>query len=232
MRESQKGLAHFFLILVAAIFVLGILGYYAHKNGQVKLTPNSDVSIKTNEITPTPYEEIANGVYTNNLYRFRFKYPHHLLINFNDLGWTNPDQMSYMEAEFKDIDDNARTYATYTLNLYITKSEEGKKEFYRNYYRRLNVPEYSDAEEKERQLLHNNVIISKYKVQNYPVFIQYQYAAKYASDWEPSNGHNAELLKDDSLLLSFNIFSPGDLDETKIVRLRMLQDILESIEFF
>lgn len=232
MRKSRKGFAHPFLMLVAAIFGIGALSYYAYKNGQVKLTPNSNVFIEPHEITPTPYEEVANGVYTNNFYHFRFKYAHNLLINFNDLRWNTPDQMSYMEAEFKDINDNAGKYATYTLILYVTKSYEGKQEFYRNYHRQLNVPEFSEEEEKEKKLLFNNIIVKKFTIEKSPAFIRYQYAAPYASDWEPTHGHHAEFLKDDSLLLSFNIFSLGDQDKLKGQRLKILEEIINSLEFF
>src|SRR3989344_4320216 len=74
--KNQKGFAHFFLILTLTLIAVVGIGYYAYKNGQIKLTPSKE------QVSPTPTSEsTANWkTYTNTKYAFSFKYPPNLYL--------------------------------------------------------------------------------------------------------------------------------------------------------
>ena len=59
VNRNSKGFAHFLLLLLVVIFAFGGIGYYAYKNGQIKLP--SQKSLKT--LTPTPLEsQFCGGI--------------------------------------------------------------------------------------------------------------------------------------------------------------------------
>ena len=72
MRQNLRGFVHLFVPLILALIVFAGIGYYAYKNGQIKLTSQ-------NNIFPPPtinLEETTNWKTYNNLSNnFQIKYP-------------------------------------------------------------------------------------------------------------------------------------------------------------
>ena len=94
MNTNFKGFAHFLLVLLLAFIVVGGIGYYAYKNGQVKL-----ISFQKQTVSPTPTsDETASQAPTGDLanwktYRnedgeFSFNYPHDAGLFENKIGAT------------------------------------------------------------------------------------------------------------------------------------------------
>src|SRR3990172_3636862 len=71
MNENQKGFTHLFLILALALIAVVGIGYYAYKNGQIKI-PSSQ------KLTPTPTPPLKTTAnwrtYTNNKYGYFLSY--------------------------------------------------------------------------------------------------------------------------------------------------------------
>ena len=85
MNKSSKGFAHLFVIIILALVTVAGIGYYAYKNGQVRLTPQQA------QPSPTPTtDQVANQVtngdlanwktYRNTKYAFSFEYPPNLYL--------------------------------------------------------------------------------------------------------------------------------------------------------
>ncbi len=53
MNINSKGFAHLFLLIVLALVVVGGIGYYTYKNGQIRLTPQQD------QPPPTPTKTVS-----------------------------------------------------------------------------------------------------------------------------------------------------------------------------
>ena len=68
--KNQKGIIHLFVIIILALAVVGGIGYYAYKNGQIKSIPQGNLS-------PTPAtDETANWkTYRNDKLGFELKHP-------------------------------------------------------------------------------------------------------------------------------------------------------------
>jgi len=75
VNKNNKGFAHLFILVVLALVIFGGIGYYAYKNGQLKLIPSENQAI----VSPTPttgVDETENWkTYTNEEVGFEFKYP-------------------------------------------------------------------------------------------------------------------------------------------------------------
>lgn len=54
MRKNQSGFAHLVLVLVIVLVGIGALGYFAYKNGQIKVSSPKTVVPDATSITPTP----------------------------------------------------------------------------------------------------------------------------------------------------------------------------------
>ena len=54
MNKNQKGFVHIFILIILALIVVGGIGYYAYKNGQIKVifTQNLPFSLPTPSLTP------------------------------------------------------------------------------------------------------------------------------------------------------------------------------------
>jgi len=85
MNRHSSGFANLLLIFTVVIFGIGTLGYYAYKNGQIKLI-KKDTEIETNTystpansniVTPTSTNNITTDwkTYINHNFGFSFKYP-------------------------------------------------------------------------------------------------------------------------------------------------------------
>src|SRR3989344_8868013 len=85
----NRGFAHFFLILALALIAVVGIGYYAYKNGQIRLTPPQDLSPShTSQL-----ESTANWkTYRNDMLGFEFKHPDNLKVNA-----TSPNQIFFYE---------------------------------------------------------------------------------------------------------------------------------------
>jgi len=69
-----SGFAQFLVILAGGLVVILTIGFFAFKNGQIKL--NSSTSKSALSPTPTGIDETANWkTYTNETYKYSFKYP-------------------------------------------------------------------------------------------------------------------------------------------------------------
>lgn len=70
MRKYQKGFVHILLILAVAVGIVAI-GYFAYKNGQIKLVQQE------NSLSPSPVMDPTTNwkTYTSTKYGFEFKYP-------------------------------------------------------------------------------------------------------------------------------------------------------------
>ncbi|OGM28369.1 hypothetical protein A2962_02795 [Candidatus Woesebacteria bacterium RIFCSPLOWO2_01_FULL_39_61] len=79
--KNQKGIIHLFVIIILALAVVGGIGYYAYKNGQIRLTPPQEFTSQ-----PTPLlESTANWkTYRDKAYGFEFKFPENLNQDFAD----------------------------------------------------------------------------------------------------------------------------------------------------
>ena len=53
MNRNQKGFAHLFLILVLVLITVVGIGYYAYKNGQIKINQPTEKTIEISNLPPT-----------------------------------------------------------------------------------------------------------------------------------------------------------------------------------
>ena len=78
MRKNQKGMAHFFLLLIFAIVTFAFIGHYMLNNGELKLPT------KQSNLTPAPskkdliYDKADWKTYSNSLFGISFMYPNDL----------------------------------------------------------------------------------------------------------------------------------------------------------
>jgi hypothetical protein len=223
-----------FLLFVATS--ISVIVVFARLTSKENSYVSPQVSQKTTSPTPTqeenPIDEVSNGVYTNYKYRFRFRYPGDIFITFQNEHPQRASGKSSLEATFTDTDVSSDRYPSYTLLVFASEFRNNKNIFYENYNRQIGVPEYTSEEEKDQKLLNNKKIVEKLLIKNFPAYIDYSYIAPYASDFEPSYANHASILKDNSLLISFSVFSSGDPDRLKEERLTILKKILDSVEFF
>ena len=95
MKQNARGFVHLLVPLILALIVLAGIGYYAYKNGQIKLIPQGNLS-------PTPAtDETANWIeYINTKHSYLVKYPENWIykelnqdyVYFNPLGVSDNDQ--------------------------------------------------------------------------------------------------------------------------------------------
>ena len=84
MRQNLRGFAHLFVPLIFALIVFVGIGYYAYKNGQIKIV----LPQKQTASTPTPKLNVASvdtelwSHYINTTYGFTIKYPINLYPKF------------------------------------------------------------------------------------------------------------------------------------------------------
>src|SRR3989344_7549380 len=96
MNKKQKGIAtislhnhgfaHFFLILALALIAVVGIGYYAYKNGQIKLTQVS-TSPTQSPIKEQIIETSDWKIYTNNETKFTIKVPKNFNIKDHSGGY-------------------------------------------------------------------------------------------------------------------------------------------------
>ncbi len=74
MDKNSRGFIHIFLALLIAIVGILIVGYYAYKNGQIKI-PSQNISVNSPTPTSAPTELNDWKTFNSKMYNFSIKYP-------------------------------------------------------------------------------------------------------------------------------------------------------------
>ncbi|OGM28365.1 hypothetical protein A2962_00205 [Candidatus Woesebacteria bacterium RIFCSPLOWO2_01_FULL_39_61] len=121
MDRYSKGIAHLFVIIILALAVVGGIGYYAYKNGQI-----SFISKNQTVTPPSPRtSEVTNWeTYKSENYNFEFMYPDNLKIANRGPG---PHESVVDSIDFTSMDNpqifNLTIYSTRdTLSDFIKKN--------------------------------------------------------------------------------------------------------------
>ena len=234
MNILQKGFAHLFLIVVIVLVGLGGLLYYSWQKGLITTNTQPEIMSPTlvSEPTPTPYEVAENGVYTNHMARFRFKYP-------NDIFTFTGNEVFISRERETDPSKYSGYPGKYTMYLNVNDANLGVQDpdgnlvpFSDYVNMSLDVPLYNTQQENDHNT--NHLKVKSINNNNLEGYIIYGYNTPYSDGIEPTVFHRADLLHED-LLISLNIVSPSGFEgETayKSERLKILEDIINSIEFF
>ena len=112
MTKNSKGVAHLFILIILALIIVGGIGYYAYKNGQIKLTPLEKSSVPP---APTanqaPDGSLANWkTYKNEKYGFELKYPEEFEVKEEFDGDLKVEFTNFIP---KDKDINGRIAISY-----------------------------------------------------------------------------------------------------------------------
>lgn len=195
---KQKGFTHILLILVVAVGI-GALGYFAYKNGQIKLVQQE------NSLLPSPAKDLTKDwkIYTNNKYGFEFKYPPNNKLEVREVEGTNKQYIS--------VNNGPDTLAIYP-EFFGIGFEDPKIET-------KNIPLVING----KQLVISEKNIEKIKVTTtypkatdtfflviipYPFEIDYMVSANYRFLNGSVNSSSEELF--DQILSTFQFFDPGE----------------------
>ncbi len=80
MNKNSKGIVSVFVLILLALVVVGGIGYYAYKNGQIRLTPRNEEASTT---TPTPIENSKAFILGN----LEFKLPTSYYTKYTKNQW-------------------------------------------------------------------------------------------------------------------------------------------------
>jgi len=119
--KFQKGFIHLFLLIVLALVVVGGIGFYAYKNGQLGITPSQ----RQISISPTPDLTADWKTYVDDYFDFEIKYPSDWQFTKNETNWEYG--MQFVWAISPDIikkDDEGRVIEGVSFNVAIHDSKQ------------------------------------------------------------------------------------------------------------
>ena len=132
MRKNSGGFALLLLLLGFALIIIAGIGYYAFKNGQIKLNPTENRA--NSPTTPSPnLDETANWeIYRHQKLGFEFKYPNNLLKSAESDNANPQRSYYYLYIGFIPKGSNPTAYDLIT----VTASNEHKtlKDYLDNYW--------------------------------------------------------------------------------------------------
>ncbi len=221
--KKKRQLADNKLLLLLAISVLVLLVFFVSRN------PNL-INKVTQKTTPAPtgtqypIDTESDGVYINNEYGFRFKYP---TVIFKSRE--NFDAPSGLKVILREKDGGM---GGYDLTLYVLSKKEYIKEYLENHALPINVPKYNQEYFDEKGYysspVTNTIRIKNIISQGIVGHILYHpYTG--AQDVEFSYGHTVEWLKGETLI-KIGISESNDVRKDE--RLRILETIVDSMTFF
>ncbi|OGM19912.1 hypothetical protein A2714_04210 [Candidatus Woesebacteria bacterium RIFCSPHIGHO2_01_FULL_38_9] len=75
MNKNSKGIAHLSILIVLALVVVGGIGYYAYKNGQIKIPSQNSANVTSPTPTGTNVDITNWKIYSDDRFGFEFSYP-------------------------------------------------------------------------------------------------------------------------------------------------------------
>jgi len=157
VNKSSKGFVHLFVIIILALAVVGGIGYYAYKNGQIRFTPSQKQTI----VLPTPDPTVNWKSYRNEKFGYFVKYHDDETIKQNNCG-ENPNDFNGEEkfVLVPEIADMATCYplewyASLEINVYtgnLSTLDSVKKEFGKDWEIKYE-PVFIDGQEGNRYFL-------------------------------------------------------------------------------
>lgn len=110
MNRNSKGFSEIIIIIIFSLVVVGGIGYYSYKNGQIKLNPSQN-----KDISPTPDSTDNWKTYKNEDYKLEFMYPDYLKIANRGPG---PHESVVDNIDFINTDN----IQIFSLTIYSTKN--------------------------------------------------------------------------------------------------------------